>query len=110
MSLRLPKLPKAYRDVLVESFIPESTAGRHGPAHIRPLPGQVYATSLYVTCSTRMVDTVRYPVGTNFILWATLTSRLGGGRFLYARPKAAVVTVTDRQAKEFLAGLKKGRV
>jgi len=96
--------------VIVESFMPASTAGRHGPVHVRPIPGQIYETSLYVSCSTRLLDTERYPVGTKFKIWATLTDREGKGRYLFSYHGDAVTTVTDQQAQEFINGLKKGHI
>lgn len=71
-----------YEDVIVESYCPASTSGRHGPAHIRPAPGGKYSTGLHVECSKRLSRD--YPPGTRFRVKAKLTDREGGGQFLYS--------------------------
>ena len=40
------KTVNLYEYIVVESFIPESTAGLHGKVHIRPEIGQKYDQSL----------------------------------------------------------------
>jgi hypothetical protein len=47
---------RAYSFVLVESFEPEKTSGKHGAIHIRPVAGQVFQPSLFVSCSRKMTD------------------------------------------------------
>jgi hypothetical protein len=71
-----------YGHVDVESFYPNSTAGLHGPVHVRPLPGQGFPTTLHVECSRELVE--QYPVGTRFRIRAKLTDRLGSGDYLYS--------------------------
>jgi hypothetical protein len=71
-----------YQWVVVESFIPADTSGRHGPVHIRPVAGQGHSTSLFVECSKSLSR--NYPVGTRFRIRAKLTDREGGGEFLYS--------------------------
>lgn len=71
-----------YKFVIVESYFPASTAGLHGPVHIRPIEGQEFPTSLHVECSKELSE--RYPVGTRFRLKAKLTDREGGQPFLYS--------------------------
>lgn len=66
-----------YVYLLVESFIPSSTSGRHGLIHIRPLPGQEFSPSLFVECSKSLSED--YPVGTKFRIRAKLKTRQGGG-------------------------------
>lgn len=110
VTMRLMRVPKAYRYVIVESFRPDSTAGRHGPVHVRPIPGQVYDPSLNVSHSAQLIDTERYPVGTKFKIWATLTSREGKGRYLYSDYRDAATVVTNQEAQEFINGLKKGHI
>lgn len=73
-----------YEWVVVESFYPASTAGRHGYVHVRPAPGQSFDQRLFVECSKELSDTSRYPVGTRFRIRAKLTSKLGGTPFLYS--------------------------
>ena len=100
----------AYRHVIVESFIPRDPSGRHGLVHIRPIPGQVFSPKLFVECSKRLVDTEKYPVGTKFKLSAKLTDRQGGTAFLYAYHGDPDIVVSDKQAKAFIAGLKRGHI
>lgn len=71
-----------YRWIEVESFIPDSTAGRHGLVHIRPVAGQGLSTELFVECSKGLSQ--NYPVGTRFRIRAKLTDKEGGGEFLYS--------------------------
>lgn len=99
-----------YRTVIVESFDPFDTSGRHGLIHIRPMSGQVFAPSLFVECSKRLMDTSRYPLGTKFKLQAKLTDRLGGTPFLYAYHGDADVPITDVEAVRFISGMKSGRI
>lgn len=99
-----------YRTVIVESFIPNATSGRHGLVHIRPVSGQVFSTNLFVECSKRLMDTSRYPLGTKFKLQAKLTDRLGGTSFLYAYHGDADVPLTDEEAEFCISGLKHGRI
>jgi hypothetical protein len=100
----------AYRTVIVESFMPQETSGRHGPVHIRPIPGQVFTPTLLVECSKRLSDVRKYPLGTKFRLNAKLTDRLGGTSFLYAYHGDADVPITDEEANSFIAGLSSGHI
>lgn len=97
-----------YRTVVVESFVPYDKGPRHGPVHIRPIPGQVFATTLFVECSKRLMDISRYPLGTKFKLNAKLTDRQSGTPFLYAYHGDADVVVTDEEASAFVSGLRNG--
>ena len=50
--------------ILVGSFIPSDTSGRHGPIHKRSLPNQEpYRSTMFVECSK--VLSYDYPLGTN---------------------------------------------
>ena len=80
----MAKRNEPYFDVIVESYRPASTAGLHGPIHIRPIEGQSFPTHLRVECSMELVDPAKYPVGTRFKIRAKLTDRLGSGEFLYS--------------------------
>lgn len=71
-----------YEKVLVESFIPKSTSGKHGKVHIRPVAGHKYPPTLHVECSKKLSED--YPIGTKFILTAKLTDREDGGEYLYS--------------------------
>jgi len=72
----------SYETVMVESFIPNNTSGKHGKIHIRPVSGYKYPTSLQVECSKKLSHD--YPIGTKFMLQAKLTNREGGGEYLYS--------------------------
>ncbi len=72
---------EGYSWVEVESYVADLTSGLHGSVHIRPASGGAYPTNLRVECSKRM--STDYPIGTRFRIWAKLTDREGGGRFLY---------------------------
>ena len=99
-----------YRTVIVESFVPADTSGRHGFVHIRPVSGQVFPPTLFVECSKRLMDPRRYPVGTKFKLWAKLTDREGGTPFLYAYHGDPDIVVSDEEAQAFISGLASGRI
>jgi len=75
----MAKSKDPYRDVVVENFKPTSTAGRHGPVHTRPIPGQGLSTHLYVQGPTGLKN---YPVGTQFRIRAKLSSHKGGTKYL----------------------------
>ncbi len=64
-----------YQFIIVESFVPSNTSGRHGSVHIRPIEGQPYPTSLFVECPKDLVT--KYPVGTQFKIRVKLTDREG---------------------------------
>jgi hypothetical protein len=89
-----------YRYVIVESFHPSSTAARHGPVHIRPLPSQGLDTSVFVECSKRLSED--YPVGTIFKVRAKLTDRERGGEYLYSYHGWSTATVTPSEAERFI--------
>lgn len=68
--------------VLVESFVPDDSSGKHGKTHIRPVAGHKYPSTLQVECSKKLSRD--YPIGTKFLLQAKLTDREGGGEYLYS--------------------------
>jgi hypothetical protein len=69
-------------DLQVESFLPTSTAGRHGTVHVRPVDGQGVSTALNVECPAAMKTD--YPVGTRFLVKVRYSNRKGGPTFLKA--------------------------
>ena len=72
-----------YDFIIVESFCPSSTSGRHGSVHIRPLPNQdPYLISMFVECSKDLMND--YPIGTKFRIKAKITSKEGGIPFIYS--------------------------
>ena len=71
-----------YYWVIVESFVPNSTSGRHGEVHVRPVAGQPqFPQHLFVECSRRLVRD--YPVGTKFRIKAKITD-MQGTPFIYS--------------------------
>jgi hypothetical protein len=81
---QMAKRDEPYVYVIVESYYPASTAGLHGPVHIRPVEGQPFPTHLHVECSKTLSNPRRYPVGSTFKIRAKLTDKLGRGEFLYS--------------------------
>jgi hypothetical protein len=75
----MTKPKKSYRYVVVETFKPASTAGRHGSVHTRPIRGQGFSTRLYVQGPAGLK---KHPVGTRFLIRVTLSSYKGGTKYL----------------------------
>ena len=72
-----------YDFIIVESFIPKDSSGRHGLVHIRPLPLQdPYHETMFVECSKEL--STSYPIGTRFRIKAKITSKHGGTPFIYS--------------------------
>lgn len=72
-----------YHFIIVESFLPVDTSGRHGPVHIRPLPNQEpFKSSMFVECSKSLSND--YSVGTKFKIKAKITNKEGGTSFIYS--------------------------
>lgn len=72
-----------YHHIIVESFLPRNTSGKHGPVHIRPLPNQdPYRTNMYVACSKKL--SYNYPVGTKFRIRAKINQVEGGADYVYS--------------------------
>ena len=80
----MAKRNEPYRSCIVESYYPLSTAGLHGPVHIRPIAGQPFPTHLHVWCNKDLTNPSLYKVGTRFRLRAKLTDRHGSGDFVYS--------------------------
>lgn len=78
----MAKPHEPYQMVIVESFLPASTAGLHGAVHIRPVAGQGLPTDLHVECAKSLSK--NFPPGTRFRLRAKLTDREDGGKYLYS--------------------------
>ena len=70
----------SYHYVVVESFIGPDSQGRNRP-QIRPVNGQVFASSLKVECSMNLIT--KYPLGTKFRIKAKLTD-MQGTPFVYS--------------------------
>ena len=83
---------KDYAEIIVESFIPESTSGPHGQVHIRPLDGQYpFLPGMHVQCSKELSED--YPIGTQFRIRAKITTRSGGKPFIYSSYKWTYVVI-----------------
>jgi len=80
----MAKPEEPYRQLKVESFIPERSSGRKGKVHIRPLPGQWADSSLAVECAKKLSNTKIYPLGSQFEICAKLTDREDGGAYIYS--------------------------
>ena len=78
----MAKANESYRTIVVESYMPASTAGLHGKVHVRPVAGQGLSQSLQVECAKSL--STDYPVGTRFQIKVKLTDRKGSGDFLYS--------------------------
>jgi hypothetical protein len=63
-----------YREVIIESFVPVPKSGHHEALSLRPIPGQIYATSLFVEGCTEMMNPALHPEGTRFRVKAKLTN------------------------------------
>ena len=100
----------SYRYVIVESFVPSDTSGKHGPVHIRPLGGQGLPNTLFVSCSKRTRDLKKYPLGTKFKIMAKLTDGETRGEYLYSRPQDPIVVVSELAAVAFTSALAKGDI
>ena len=86
-----------YKTVIVETFYPSDTSGRHGLVHVRPAKRQVFPQDLFVECSKDLIDTKRFRVGTKFRLGAKLTDREGGTPFLYSYYGWGYEVVSDEE-------------
>jgi len=72
-----------YEYIIVESFNPSDTSGRHGPTHVRPIPGQgVFMPKYYVACSRNLIRD--YPVGTKFKIKVKFNYPIGGTPYIYS--------------------------
>jgi hypothetical protein len=75
---------KVYYNIIVESYYTGPTSGLHGDVHIRPIAGERWPQHLRVECNKDLSNTNLYELGTQFVLRATLTDRLGSGDFIYS--------------------------
>lgn len=64
-----------YHDVIIESFAPIPKSGHREALALRPVPGQIYSTSLLVEGNSEMMDPAVHPEGTRFCVKAKLTNR-----------------------------------
>lgn len=69
---------KDYDYIIVQSVL-TNEKGKHGPVHIRPLPGQdPYLDTMYVQCSKVMSND--FPIGTKFRIRAKIIYPKNGNR------------------------------
>jgi hypothetical protein len=89
----------AYRDIVIETY-----ENRGEPAaeriRARPLPGQGFAATMKVECSSKMRK--GYPVGTKFRIRAKQTDRDGGTPFLYCHYSWPYDVLSDEEATAFI--------
>lgn len=78
----MAKPEEPYRPLKVESYEIQSSSGKRGKIHIRPLTGQWAEVSLQVECSKKLSND--YPVGSQFEILAKLTDREEGGEYIYS--------------------------
>lgn len=90
-------MPGVYHSIIVESFCPVDTSGRHGSVHVRPAKRQKFSQDLFVECNKELVDTERYPVGTKFRLRVKLTDREASTPFLYSYYGWSYEVVSDEE-------------
>lgn len=100
---------REYHTIIVESFYPSDTSGRHGPVHVRPVTHQIFSQSLFVECSKDLVNTKLHPVGTRFRIKVKLTDREGGANFLYSSYKWPYDVVSDNGFRKLYSGSKSKR-
>ncbi|MGO4376766.1 hypothetical protein [Pseudoduganella sp. RAF53_2] len=93
----------AYRDVAVESFIDHD-----GQVRVRPLNDQAYSSELRVQCPRALRED--YPVGTQFLVSAKLTDRMGGEQYLYVYHGDPFKVLSQQQAGTFLADRRRIRI
>ena len=91
-----------YFKLLVESFYSGSVSGKHGPVHMRPVYGQGVSAGLYVESAKEMRDLSRFPIHSQFLVWAKYSDREGGVTFLKAPYRWGYTSVDESQAKSFL--------
>jgi hypothetical protein len=88
-----------YQEIIVESFKPADTSGRHGPIHIRPIPGQnPFLETLSVSCSKEL--SYSYPVGTKFRIKAKLSKR-GDTPYIYSSPTLSEFMMMANRSLEY---------
>lgn len=69
-----------YYTIVVETYR-ISGSGLHGDIHVRPVKGEKFPQTLHVRSPKEMRR--KYPIGTRFRIYAKLTDKEGGGRFLH---------------------------
>ena len=89
----MQSVSRAYQYILVESFIPEQTSGKHGLVHMRPVGGP----EMFVSCSKKTRDLKTHPLGTRFEILAKVIDHGGEGEYLYSNPRDPIVVVGKRQ-------------
>jgi hypothetical protein len=93
----------AYREVAVESFYDDD-----GRVRVRPLSDQAYSSELRVQCPRKLCEA--YPVGTQFLVNAKLTDRMGGEQYLYVYHGDPFKVLTQPESDKFLADRRRIRI
>lgn len=83
-----------YDFIIVESFIPTDSTGRHGLIHIRPIPGQEpFETNMFVQCSKELTND--FPLGTKFRIKAKITNKEGGTPYISSHYTWSYIVLKD---------------
>ena len=93
----------AYREVAVESFYDPD-----GRVRVRPLNDQAYSSELRVQCPRKLCED--YPVGTQFLVSAKLTDRMGGEQYLYVYHGDPFKVLAEQETDRFLADRRRIRI
>lgn len=90
-------MSESHEEIIVETFIPASTSGRHGLVHVRPAAHQIFPQTLNVQCNKKMLDTNVYPLGTKFRWKVRLVTKSNGSQFLGSHHSWPFSVVTDEE-------------
>jgi hypothetical protein len=91
------KLGEPRIELIVETYIPASTSGKHGEVHVRPVAGQGFSTELLVRCN-RGIHRHR-PVGTRFLIVAMLTANKDGKQYFSSHPSREYTVLDEPDSK-----------
>jgi hypothetical protein len=91
------KLGEPRIELIVETYIPASTSGKHGEVHVRPVAGQGFSTELLVRCN-RGIHRHR-PVGTRFLIVAMLTANKDGKQYFSSHPSWEYTVLDEPDSK-----------
>jgi hypothetical protein len=83
---------KAYREIVIESFMPTSSSGHRGDVLLRPIEGQYYPSTMLVEASRHMRDTTRYRLGTRFVVQVCVKQKDGCKPHLYCNYRDPITT------------------
>jgi hypothetical protein len=81
-----------YYTLIVETYH-ESGSGLHGDVHVRCVKGQQFPQSLRIRSPKEMRR--KYPLGTRSQIFAKLTDKDGGSRFLHTHHNWPYIVLKD---------------